>query len=344
MIRLFAAFIADIFFGDPYWLYHPIRLIGKWISFLERRLRKYFPPSDKGERTAGRWLVPLTVLPSFILPFVILEALTWWRLPLPDILLRFTGPVKTWGEGLAMALDAFWMYQILAMGCLKKEALKVYGALKENDLSDARKKLSWLVGRDTQDLSKEEVVKATVETVAENTTDGVASPLFYMALGLIFLPFGAPLGFAYKAVNTLDSMVGYRNERYKWFGRASAITDDVANFIPARLCGLSMVVAAFFGYDGRGAWKVFKRDRLAHLSPNSAQTESACAGALGIQLGGTHDYFGKPVEKPTLGDPARKAEKKHIKDSLRLMYRSGWLCLMLAEFMALAGRFAQNLL
>ncbi len=331
MIRLFAAFAADILFGDPYWLYHPVRLMGKWIRFLEKRLRKVFSASEGRERAAGRLLVLLTVIPAFLLPFLCLEGLSCLNVPLPESLAARTGSIKTWGEGLAVLLDAFWMYQILAMGCLKKEAMKVYHALKKNDLADARGKLSGLVGRDTTDLSGEEVVKATVETVAENTTDGVASPLFYMTIGLLFLPFASPLGFAFKAVNTLDSMVGYRNERYIWFGRASARTDDAVNFIPARLCGLIMAAAAFPGYDARRAFKIFKRDRLAHLSPNSAQTESACAGALGIQLGGTHIYFGKPVEKPTLGDPVFPAERKHIKDSIRLMFRTGWICMALAE-------------
>lgn len=196
---------------------------------------------------------------------------------------------------------SFWMYQILAMKCLKIEALKVYDALTHQNIAPGRQRLSWLVGRDTANLSEEEIVKATVETVAENTTDGVIAPMLFMAIG------GAPLGFAYKAVNTLDSMVGYRNDKYRYFGTASARADDVVNFIPARLAGLLMVLAAFFcRYDAAGAWRCFVRDRNKHLSPNSAQTESACAGALGIQLGGTHDYFGKPVEKPTLGDEKRQ--------------------------------------
>lgn len=182
--------------------------------------------------------------------------------------------------------------------------------------------LSWLVGRDTEHLSEAEVIKADVETIAENTTDGVTAPMIFMAIG------GAPLGFAYKAVNTLDSMVGYRNEKYRYLGTASARMDDILNFVPARISGILMVLSAFLlKYDGRNAWQCFLRDRNKHLSPNSAQTESACAGALGIQLGGTHDYFGKAVEKPTIGEEKRQPEPEDIRRANRLMLWTSFLCL-----------------
>ena len=317
MIKLFIAFAADALFGDPCWLYHPVRIIGKWISLMEKFLRKHFPKTSEGEQMAGVFLVVLTVIPAFFLPWLLL-----WILSM----------VPVAGAAAALVLDIFWMYQILAMGCLKTETLKVYAALKNKDMDDARLKLSWLVGRDTASLSEEEIVKATVETIAENTTDGVAAPMLFMAAGLFLMPFGAPLGFAYKAVNTLDSMVGYRNETYIHFGWCSAKTDDILNFVPARLSGVLMTAAAYLaGYDGKSAWKCFKRDRLAHLSPNSAQTESACAGAFGIQLGGTHDYFGKPVQKPTLGDNCRPAEAKHIKSAVHLMYITSLLCFVFAD-------------
>lgn len=308
MIKLAAALLLDAVFGDPVWLYHPIRVIGKWISLMEKCLRRCFQVNQRGERLAGIFLVAFVVLPSFFLTAGILY---------------LAGKLHPW---LAFALEVFWMYQILAMKCLKVEALKVYDALAHHDIALARQRLSWLVGRDTENLSEEEIVKATVETVAENTTDGVIAPMIFMAIG------GAPLGFAYKAVNTLDSMVGYRNEKYRYFGTASARTDDVANFIPARLSGLLMVFASVFcRYDTAGAWRCFIRDRNKHLSPNSAQTESACAGALGIQLGGTHDYFGKPVEKPTLGDEKRKAEPEDIRRANRLLTVTSILAFILLE-------------
>ena len=315
MIKLILAFVLDALLGDPVWLYHPIRVIGKWISLTEKFLRQYFPANLWGERMAGVFLTILVVLPSFGLPAGIIF---------------MAGKLHPW---LAYVLEVFWMYQILAMKCLKVEALKVYDALAHQDIALARQRLSWLVGRDTVNLSEEEIVKATVETVAENTTDGVIAPMLFMAIG------GAPLGFAYKAVNTLDSMVGYRNDKYRYFGTASARTDDVVNFIPARLGGGLMVIAAFLcRYDASGAWRCFVRDRNKHLSPNSAQTESACAGALGIQLGGTHDYFGKPGEKPTLGDEKRQAGPEDIRRANRLMVVTSILCLTLVELAAASFR------
>ena len=310
MIKLALAFLLDSVCGDPVWLYHPIRIIGKWISFMEKCLRRCFPAGKRGEQAAGVFLLISVVVPSFFLP---------------KGLIYLAEKFHPWA---AFILEVFWMYQILAMKCLKSEALKVYDALVRHDIAAGRQRLSWLVGRDTANLSEEEIVKATVETVAENTTDGVIAPMLFMAIG------GAPLGFAYKAVNTLDSMVGYRNDTYRYLGTASARTDDAVNFIPARLSGLLMILAAVFcSYDGAGAWKCFVRDRNRHLSPNSAQTESACAGALGIQLGGTHDYFGKPVEKPTLGDEKRKAEPEDIRRANRLMVVTSVLALALTEIL-----------
>lgn len=308
IIKLALAFLMDSIFGDPVWLYHPIRVIGKWIALMEKCLRRCFPAGKRGEQAAGIFLLAAVVIPSFLLP---------------KGLLFLAGRLH---PTAAFVLEVFWMYQILAMKCLKQEALKVYDALEHHDIGTARQRLSWLVGRDTENLSEEEIVKAAVETVAENTTDGVIAPMIFMAIG------GAPLGFAYKAVNTLDSMVGYRNDTYRYFGTASARADDAVNFIPARLSGLLMVLASFFcGYDSAGAWRCFVRDRNKHLSPNSAQTESACAGALGIQLGGTHDYFGKPVEKPTLGDAKQKAEPEDIRRANRLLTVTSILAFVLTE-------------
>ena len=224
---------------------------------------------------------------------------------------------------LWFVLHTFWSYQILAARCLEQESRKVYRFLAAGDLSGARTQLSYLVGRETSQLSDEEVTKACVETVAENTSDGVTAPLFYLLLG------GVPLGFCYKAINTLDSMVGYRNAKYLFFGKASAKTDDAANWLPARICGVLLTVSAFLlGLDGKRAWRIFRRDRNNHLSPNSAQTESAAAGALGIQLGGTHVYFGEVVEKPTIGNADRLAKPEDIPRTNGMMLAASGLSLL----------------
>ena len=234
-------------------------------------------------------------------------------------ILYLAGWIHPW---LRFALETFFIYQILATKSLKKESMKVYYKLKEGDLMGARKEISYLVGRDTQELDESEIAKADVETIAENTADGIIAPMCFIALG------GAPLGFAYKAVNTLDSMVAYRNDELIHIGHASAKLDDICNFIPARLAAFMMIVAAaILRMDVKGAIKIFKRDRFAHLSPNSAQTEAVAAGALNIQLGGTHNYFGKPVEKPTIGDDIRPVEYEDIKRTNQLLYVSAFLTL-----------------
>lgn len=304
--KLTIGFILDLIFGDPVWLYHPIRLIGKLITASKKRLRRIFPDTKQGELRAGAWLTVIVTAVSFFVPFIILKVLAL---------------IHPW---LAAVVEVFWIYQILAAKCLKDESKKVYDALKKKDIKLSRKMISYLVGRDTTNLSADEIIRAAVETVAENTTDGIIAPMLFIAIG------GAPAGFAYKAVNTLDSMVGYKNDEYIYFGRVSAVTDDIANFIPARVAGLLMIAAAFFtGYDARGAARIFFRDRKKHLSPNSAQTESACAGALGLMLGGTHNYFGKAVVKPAIGDNRRKAVPEHILNTHVLMYMTAILCLFI---------------
>lgn len=306
LFKLTIGYILDLFFGDPYWLYHPVRVIGKIISTGETLLRRIFPKNDRGTLAAGAVLAVLTVTISYGLSWGILK------------ICGYISPV------LAFIVETFWIYQILAGKCLKTEAMKVCRALEEKNLAKARRMISYLVGRDTKNLDCSEIIKAAVETVAENTTDGVVAPMIFIAIG------GAPLGFAYKAVNTLDSMVGYKNEKYRMFGKVSAHLDDIVNFIPARLSGLLMVAAAALcGYDGKGALRIFIRDRNKHLSPNSAQTESACAGALGLCLGGTHSYFGKPVEKPKIGDEVNEVVPGHIKDACLLMFLTAFLALMI---------------
>ena len=205
---------------------------------------------------------------------------------------------------------------MFAAKCLKTESMKVYDALAKNDIEGGRTAVSMIVGRDTASLTEEGIIKAAVETVAENSSDGVVAPLFYLIL------FGVPGMVCYKAINTMDSMVGYKNETYLYLGRAAAKLDDMANYIPARLSGLYLITASFLlGYDGKNAWKMFVRDRYNHASPNSAQTEAVCAGSLGVQLAGDASYFGKIVKKPTIGDALRPVEYEDIKRASGLLYR-----------------------
>ena len=304
---LILGFLLDQAFGDPRWLYHPIRLIGNLIAWAEKPFRAAFPKSEKGELAAG----------TFFAVFVVAVSTA-----VPAILLALASRLSLW---LVFALEVFWSFQILAAKSLKSESMKVYAALKEGDLPKARKAVSMIVGRDTQKLTEEGVAKAAVETVAENSSDGVIAPLLFLALG------GPALGFFYKAVNTLDSMVGYKNDTYLYFGRFSAKLDDVLNFIPSRISGLLLVLASpLAGLSMKGAWKIFQRDRRNHASPNSAQTEAAAAGALGVQLAGDAYYFGKLYKKPTIGDPLRPVEYEDIRRVNRLMYAAVCLALVLA--------------
>ena len=306
-------FLLDFLFGDPVWLYHPVRLIGNFISFGEKKLRGIFGKKEKGELAAGTVLWFLTAGFSFVIPFLVL-----WGAQRLHPALRFL-------------IESFWCYQILAARCLVEESGKVYDRLKEKDLPGARKAVSMIVGRDTENLTEEGVTKAAVETVAENTSDGVTAPLLFLLLG------GAPLGFLYKAVNTMDSMLGYKNEKYLYFGRFPAKMDDVFNYIPSRVTALFMIAAAFLtGMDGKNAWKIWRRDRRKHASPNSAQTESVCAGALRVRLAGDAVYFGKLHKKEYLGDPLRPIEPEDIRRAGRLMYVTAFLVLLVFGAIKLA--------
>lgn len=291
--------ILDWIFGDPVWLYHPVRMIGKWISFLEKILRKFAGDQEGNEKKlliAGGILWILVILVSAAVPMGILY------------LAEKISPCA------AFVLECFWCYQLLAARSLGKESKKVYKKLMQDDLSGARLAVSMIVGRDTEQLTVEGVTKAAVETVAENTNDGVIAPLIYMLIG------GPILGFVYKAVNTMDSMLGYKNEKYLYFGRVAAKMDDVAGFIPARISALLMILAScLLGMDGKNALWIWKRDRRKHASPNAAQTEAVCAGALQVQLAGDAWYFGKKHEKDTIGDPIRNIEPKDILRSEKLM-------------------------
>lgn len=291
--------ILDWIFGDPVWLYHPVRIIGKWISFLEKILRKFAGDQEGNEKKlliTGGILWILVILASAAVPMGILY------------LAEKLSPCA------AFVVECFWCYQLLAARSLGKESKKVYKKLIQDDLSGARLAVSMIVGRDTENLTVKGVTKAAVETVAENTNDGVIAPLIYMLIG------GPILGFVYKAVNTMDSMLGYKNEKYLYFGRVAAKMDDVAGFIPARISALLMILAScLLGMDGKNALWIWKRDRRKHASPNAAQTEAVCAGALQVQLAGDAWYFGKKHEKDTIGDPIREIEPRDILRSEKLM-------------------------
>ena len=307
-------FVLDALFGDPAWLPHPVVFMGRAIARLEGFLRPRLPKTPRGE-----------VLGGTIVAFC-----------LPVGTLLFTGAVCRGAARLhpllGLAVQMFWCAQALAARGLVQESTNVYKELIKPDLPAARRAVSRIVGRDTADLTAEGVTKAAVETVAENASDGVIAPLFYMLLG------GAPLALTYKAINTMDSMLGYKNERYLYFGRVPAKLDDAANYIPSRLAGLLWVAAAAFTHnDAKGAWKIWRRDRRRHASPNSAQTESACAGALGVQLAGPAYYFGQYYPKLTIGDALRPIEPEDILRANRMMYVASsfalaWGCALRALF------------
>lgn len=302
MIALSAGFILDLIFGDPHWMPHPVCLIGDMISKAEKVIRGALPKTEKAELAGGVLLVFFVVTVSTAVPFAIL-----WAAGQIHILLR-------------IAVEAFMCYQILSVKSLKTESMKVYQELVREDLAGARRMVGMIVGRDTQELSMEQITKAAVETVAENTSDGTVAPMLFMAIG------GAPLGFFYKAINTMDSMIGYKNDRYLYFGRYAAKLDDLVNYIPARLSAYLMILASWIlKLDYRNAWKIFRRDRYNHASPNSAQTESVCAGALDIQLAGDAYYFGKLYKKKTIGDPLRPVAYDDICLANRLLYGTAYL-------------------
>jgi len=305
-IALAAGYLLDLLIGDPRWLYHPVCLIGNLIALLEKGIRKILPKTEKGELSGGFLEVLLVCLISLGVPCAVLSVL-YRYLPLAGL-----------------ALETFWCYQLLATKSLKDESMKVYDRLKNGTIEEARYAVSMIVGRDTAELTEEGVTKAAVETVAENGSDGVIAPMLYMAVG------GAPLMFLYKGINTMDSMLGYKNDRYLYFGRCAAKLDDLANYIPARISGWLMVAAAFLtGMDGKNAAKIYKRDRRNHASPNSAQTEAAVAGALRVQLAGNAYYFGKLYEKPTIGDKLREVEPEDIRRANRLLYGASVLSVLL---------------
>lgn len=307
ILALLLGFVLDLIFGDPRIIYHPVCVIGNAISFLEKGIRKLVPKTERGLLWGGVLEVCVICVLSFGIPYGVLKIL-YLHLP-----------------ALGFVLETFWCFQLFAAKSLKTESMKVYDRLKHGTIEEARYAVSMIVGRDTQALSETGVTKAAVETIAESTADGVIAPMFYMLLG------GAPLMFLYKGVNTMDSMLGYKNEKYLYYGRAAAKLDDVFNFLPARIAGALMATAAgLCGLNLRHAWAMFLRDRRNHASPNSAHTEAAMAGALMVQLAGDAWYFGTLYKKPFIGEDLRPVECEDIVRANRLMYVTAILGVVLS--------------
>ena len=289
LIKIYIAYILDLIFGDPHRIPHPVQIIGKLISFLEKKLINL--PNKK---FYGGVLNIIVLITTFVICYFL--------------------------QKIAI-IEIYLMYTVFSTKCLADEGKKVYKILKENNLIKARRELSYLVSRDTENLEKKDIIRSTMETISENTVDGVIAPMFFMFLG------GLPLAMVYKAINTMDSMLGYKNEKYKDFGYFSAKIDDAANFIPARITGGILIpVACFFlKYDFKSSIRIYFRDRKNHASPNSAHPESAVAGALGVQFGGKTTYFGKEYEKPVIGDKRKEFQTEDIKKNIRILYVTSFI-------------------
>ena len=310
-----AGFVLDLLIGDPHFIPHPVRLIGSLISSLDKRLN-----CDAGYNSSEKKLNLIKYKRGMLLAFTVIFA----TFAMSVIIIVAAYSINLYAGVIA---EAVMTWQILATKCLRVESMRVYDALRTDGVDAGRRAVSMIVGRDTSVLDAAGVTRAAVETIAENTSDGVIAPMLYTAIG------GPVLGFVYKAVNTMDSMLGYKNDKYMYFGRFAARLDDVVNFIPARISAYLMIAAAFIGgrqFDGKNAYRIFKRDRFNHASPNSAQTEYVCAGALRVQLAGDAVYFGKLVKKKYIGDGLREIEYEDIKRANRLMYITAFLCELLS--------------
>lgn len=310
-----AGFVLDLLIGDPHFIPHSVRLIGSLISFCDKRLN-----CDAGYNISEKKLNLIKYKRGMLLVFTVIFA----TFAISVIIIVAAYSINLYAGVIA---EAVMTWQILATKCLRVESMRVYDALRTDGVDAGRRAVSMIVGRDTSVLDAVGVTRAAVETIAENTSDGVIAPMLYTAIG------GPVLGFVYKAVNTMDSMLGYKNDKYMYFGRFAARLDDVVNFIPARISAYLMIAAAFIGgrqFDGKNAYRIFKRDRFNHASPNSAQTESVCAGALRVQLAGDAVYFGKLVKKKYIGDGLREIEYEDIKRANRLMYITAFLCELLS--------------
>lgn len=298
-IKIWIAYVLDLIFGDPQNVVHPVQVIGKIISAGEKVLLR-----KKYKFLAGAVLNIFTVSITYTSMYLISKSV--------KISVFF------------MIIEIYLMYTIFSINSLAREGNRVYRIMKEGDIEKARKDLSYLVSRDTETMDEKMIIRSTMETISENTVDGIVAPMFYMFLG------GMPLAMTYKAINTLDSMVGYKNEKYMDFGKFSAKVDDAANFIPARITGILIVLASMIlGYDYKNSLKIFIRDRKNHSSPNSAHSEASVAGALGVQFGGKVSYFGKEIDKPTIGDKTKEFELEDIRKNIRIMYVTSFLSLVI---------------
>lgn len=307
LISIGIAIVVDFIIGDPYGFPHPVIYMGKFISTLEKYFRKK-SKNDKELKKYGGFIFLILILTTYITTFVIVSIFSFNKI-------------------LYILVNSFLLYTTVAAKCLKVESEKVYKALEDEDINKARLMLSYIVGRDTTTLEESEIVRAAVETVAENTSDGVIAPLFYGIIG------GAPLAMMYKAINTMDSMLGYLTEKYKYIGYFPAKLDDIANFIPARITGIAMCISSpIVGGNIIRAVRVMIRDRKNHKSPNCAYPEGAAAGAMDIRLGGTNIYFGEVIEKPTIGDNIKPINRMHIKECNKLMILSEILFFLFSIF------------
>ena len=304
VIKIWIAYVLDLIFGDPQNIIHPVQIIGKMINIGEKSLlgKKY--KSDRKYKFFAGMILNITVI-----------SLTYGI----TYLIRRTSENSI----IFTVAEIYLMYTVFSINSLAREGNRVYNILKEGNIERARKDLSYLVSRDTETMDEKMIIRSTMETISENTVDGIVAPMLYMFLG------GLPLSMTYKAINTFDSMVGYKNEKYMDFGKFSAKLDDVANFIPARITGILIVIASMIlGYDYKNSLKIFIRDRKNHSSPNSGHAEAGVAGALGVQFGGRVSYFGKEVDKPVIGDKIKDFELEDIKKNIKIMYATSFLSLV----------------
>ena len=311
VIKIWIAYVLDLIFGDPQNIIHPVQIIGKMINIGEKSLlgKKY--KSDRKYKFFAGMMLNITVI-----------SLTY----------GITYLIHRTSENsiILTVAEIYLMYTVFSINSLAREGNRVYNILKEGNIERARKDLSYLVSRDTGAMDEKMIIRSTMETISENTVDGIVAPMLYMFLG------GLPLSMTYKAINTFDSMVGYKNEKYMDFGKFSAKLDDVANFIPARITGILIVIASMIlGYDYKNSLKIFIRDRKNHSSPNSGHAEAGVAGALGVQFGGRVSYFGKEVDKPVIGDKIKDFELEDIKKNIKIMYAASFLSLVMFSVISL---------
>ena len=311
VIKIWIAYVLDLIFGDPQNIIHPVQVIGKMINIGEKSLLEKKYKSDRKYKFFAGMILNITII-----------SLTYGI----TYLIRRTSENSI----IFTVAEIYLMYTVFSINSLAREGNRVYNILKEGNIERARKDLSYLVSRDTGTMDEKMIIRSTMETISENTVDGIVAPMMYMFLG------GLPLSMTYKAINTFDSMVGYKNEKYMDFGKFSAKLDDVANFIPARITGILIVIASMIlGYDYKNSLKIFIRDRKNHSSPNSGHAEAGVAGALGVQFGGRVSYFGKEVDKPVIGDKIKDFELEDIKKNIKIMYVASFLSLIVFSVISL---------